>query len=313
MLERRPRGRLRPDEDGVRVMSIVVGVDGSVVSATALRWAAREAAVREDSLWIVHVRAPGRSRIPFGDGPLMESDDAAHYATQLLQEAARIARAEAPDIDIDVQGVTGQAATTLLEAAEEAALLVVGRSGHGTLGSIFLGSVSVRLAAHASCPVAVVPDISDSNSAHVVVGIAVETPGVRPVLSFAFDEAARRGCRLTVVAAYSIPFSEAIRRDPSVYGPYDPVSHSVTASSVAALLKHVRQERHAGVDVDTLVVGEDPAGAITVTGHGAQLTVVGSRGHGTVTGPALGSVSQAVLRHATHPVVVVPMVESHLD
>lgn len=313
MLRRRPGRPRTPDENGVRAMSIVVGVDGSAVSAAALRWAAQEAAVREDSLWIVHVRAPGRPRVPFASGPLMEFDDAANYASQLLAEAARIARAEAPEIDIDVQGVTGQVATTLLEAAEEAALLVVGRSGHGTLGTIFLGSVSIRLAAHASCPVAIVPDVSDSNSAHMVVGIAVETPGVRAVLSFALDEAARRSCRLTVVAAYSIPFTEAIRRDPSVYGPYDPVTHSVTASSVAALIKHVRQDRHHGVDVDTMVVGEDPAGAITTTGHGAQLTVVGSRGHGTVTGPGLGSVSQAVLRRATHPVVVVPMVESHLE
>ncbi|SDB85430.1 Nucleotide-binding universal stress protein, UspA family [Sanguibacter gelidistatuariae] len=293
-------------------MAIVVGVDGSMVSAAALRWAAREAGVREDSLWIVHVRAPGRSRIPFGDGPLMEPDDAAHYGAQLLEEAARIARSEAPDIDIDVQGVTGQVATTLLEAAEEAALVVVGRSGHGTLGTIFLGSVSLRVAVHASCPVVVVPVTSDAHSAHVVAGIAVEAPGARQVLSFALDEAVRRSCRLTVVAAYSIPFAQALRRDPSVYGPYDPINHAVTAASVAALLAHVREERHASLEIDTLVVGEDPAGAITLTGRGAQLTVVGSRGHGTVAGPVLGSVSQAVLRHAGHPVVVVPAGESHL-
>lgn len=295
------------------VMSVVVGVDGSMVSAAALRWAAREAAVREDSLWIVHVRAPGRSRIPFGDGPLMEPDDAAHYSAQLLAEAARIARSEAPDIDIDVEGITGQAAATLIAAADDAALLVVGRSGHGTLGTMFLGSVSLRVAVHASCPVAIVPVASDAEAPHVVAGLAVEAPGVRQVLTFALDEAVRRSSRLTLVAAYSIPFSQAIRRDPSIYGPYDPINHAVTASAVAALLAHVRQERHADLEIDTMVVGEDPAGAITLTGRGAQLTVVGSRGHGSVTGPVLGSVSQAVLRHATHPVVVVPAGESHLE
>ncbi len=38
---------------------------------------------------------------------------------------------------------------------------------------------------------------------------------------------------------------------------------------------------------------------------GAGLVVLGSRGHGLLTGPVLGSVSQSVLHHATGPVMVV--------
>ena len=51
----------------------------------------------------------------------------------------------------------------------------------------------------------------------------------------------------------------------------------------------------------------DPAKEIIAFGneHQADLIVIGSRGHGTLTGLLLGSVAQKVLSHASCPVVVV--------
>jgi nucleotide-binding universal stress UspA family protein len=43
---------------------------------------------------------------------------------------------------------------------------------------------------------------------------------------------------------------------------------------------------------------------------GADAIVVGSRGHGVLVGALLGSVSEALVRHAGRPVVVVPQLES---
>jgi nucleotide-binding universal stress UspA family protein len=48
-----------------------------------------------------------------------------------------------------------------------------------------------------------------------------------------------------------------------------------------------------------------PAELLIEASHGAALTVLGSRGHGRVSGMLLGSVSQHVARHAASPVVVV--------
>ena len=60
------------------------------------------------------------------------------------------------------------------------------------------------------------------------------------------------------------------------------------------------------LEVRTHVVEGLPTDAIAqVAGSTASLVVLGSRGHGLLTGPVLGSVSQSVLHHATGPVMVV--------
>lgn len=57
--------------------------------------------------------------------------------------------------------------------------------------------------------------------------------------------------------------------------------------------------------VRTFVAGS-PAHQLLTAAAGADLLVVGSRGHGGFTGLLLGSVSQQVSQHAPCPVVIVP-------
>jgi nucleotide-binding universal stress UspA family protein len=66
--------------------------------------------------------------------------------------------------------------------------------------------------------------------------------------------------------------------------------------------------RGTGVGVEvTLRVADDvsPAAELVEASHGAQLLVLGTRGHGEVVGTLLGSVAFAVTAHAACPVVVV--------
>ena len=61
-----------------------------------------------------------------------------------------------PD-DVEAQSVLGDAATVILEEAQNADLVVVGSRGLGGLMSIALGSVAARVSQRADCPVVVIP------------------------------------------------------------------------------------------------------------------------------------------------------------
>lgn len=62
-------------------------------------------------------------------------------------------------VELTVTVLTGPAATTILEHARTtgADLIVVGRHGHGRVGSALFGSVAEKVVRKAGCPVLVVP------------------------------------------------------------------------------------------------------------------------------------------------------------
>jgi nucleotide-binding universal stress UspA family protein len=65
------------------------------------------------------------------------------------------------------------------------------------------------------------------------------------------------------------------------------------------------------VHIDTYVINGHPASELVRQSKGADLLVVGSRGHSGLVGALLGSVSQYCVHHATCPVVVIR--DQHLD
>jgi nucleotide-binding universal stress UspA family protein len=140
---------------------IVVGVDGSDESRSALRWAVNEAQLRHDSVHVVHAwwaipeLEPG-TPVYYEDG----WDDLRDVeAPRCLDEFVdHTLGGDSPQVEITVEAVQGvEAATALLEASREADLLVVGSHGNGGVKGLLLGSVSRRCAQHATCPVVVVP------------------------------------------------------------------------------------------------------------------------------------------------------------
>ena len=59
------------------------------------------------------------------------------------------------------------------------------------------------------------------------------------------------------------------------------------------------------VEIRPLVVQDNPAQALLDCAKGADLLVVGNRGHGGFTGALLGSVGQHCAQHAECPVVII--------
>lgn len=134
---------------------IVVGVDGSEESDRALVWALEEARLRGASVEVVHAwRIPmlaGLSRLPVVDYREV-GQEILDAAVERALERVSGAAAETPITRTLVDGPIQRA---LCEAAQGAALLVVGSRGRGAFEELLLGSVSQYVAGHSSCPVVV--------------------------------------------------------------------------------------------------------------------------------------------------------------
>jgi len=135
---------------------VIVGVDGSDESARALSVALEMASRRQATLVVVHSWA-----LPASAGYYsVDVDDEERAAlTEQARSSARRMLAELtehPDVVVQVVGVQGAPAATLLRCASTADALVVGTRGHGAFTGMLLGSVSQQCAQHAPCPVVVV-------------------------------------------------------------------------------------------------------------------------------------------------------------
>jgi nucleotide-binding universal stress UspA family protein len=137
--------------------TILVGVDGSPGSRTALTWAAAEAADHLADLVVLdvweHALVP-----PMGSGAVPQSKvpDGSRPAAENLLQVIKEELGENPPVLVHPRVKQGNAAEVLIEESADADLLVVGTRGHGGFAGLVLGSVSQHVAAYAKCPVTVV-------------------------------------------------------------------------------------------------------------------------------------------------------------
>jgi nucleotide-binding universal stress UspA family protein len=137
---------------------IVVGVDGSKCSHSALRFALEEARIRQAKLrivvaWHVPLAAYGAGWVP---PPPNLAEDSEAAAKDVLAEALQAVKESAGSVEIEPVVREGQPAQILIEEAAKAELLVVGSRGRGGFRDLLLGSVSQQCAHHAHCPVVIV-------------------------------------------------------------------------------------------------------------------------------------------------------------
>lgn len=143
-------------------MAIVVGVDSSEESLQALRWAVKECRLRGTSLRAVHawqIPFVPDSYDPYFAGPVYSVppiDPAEMRRLAESQLARAVSTVETDDLEIEQLSVEGHPAEALLQAAEDAELLVVGSRGHGGFTGLLLGSISQACVHHARCPVVII-------------------------------------------------------------------------------------------------------------------------------------------------------------
>lgn len=140
---------------------VIVGVDGSDASVQALRFAAQLAPALGARL-----HAVACWDFPQMYAGYVPPDFEAFQAAAAKTLAESLDKAFGPDApqDMSKELIRGPAPAKLVEAAAGAAMLVVGRRGHGGIRGMHLGSVSTACVSHADCPVLVIH--SDGSSSH---------------------------------------------------------------------------------------------------------------------------------------------------
>ncbi len=136
-----------------------------------------------------------------------------------------------------------------------------------------------------------------ANGKRIVVGVDGSEQSVH-ALEWAVRQAGLTGGTVEAVCAWQFPVSYG-------WAVTDNTDYAALASE--ALEKAIAQAQHVNeaVEIHAFVVERNPAQALIDASDGADLLIVGNRGHGGFTSALLGSVSQHCVHHAHCPVVVI--------
>nr|WP_043720952.1 universal stress protein [Micromonospora maris] len=282
--------------------AVVVGVDGSEAALAAVRLAAAEAARRHRPLRVVHAFIWPSLHSPFTPGTEGPADGGLRgQAHQLVTAAVDEAQTTAPGLRVTGEIVDGAPTAVLLQASDDAALVVLGDRGLGGFTALVVGSVAVTVAAHARCPVLVARGTADPQGP-IVVGVDGSDVSRRAV-EFAVQTAAFRGATVVATHAYRHPASTGPGdMQPLVYD-----ESQLQAEEERALAESITglTDRYPEVTIRRESVRGRAPKVLTEASRTAQLLVVGGQGRGELTGLLLGSVSRSMLHHSHCPVAVV--------
>jgi nucleotide-binding universal stress UspA family protein len=286
---------------------IIVGVDGSPGSEDALDRALLEAERTGQPLRVVHAWTlptwAGGGGVAY-TMPLPNPAESGRCAQENLDEIvekALMRRTSAAAVTVTAEAHEGPASKVLSRLSTDAALLIVGGSGHGQLASTLLGSATTYLLHHARCPVMVVPaGAQTTRFARVVVGLD-GSPSSQAAFRWSLGVARTLDCPLVAVHAWVIS-------TPPVPIPYTSLPPKATYEQDAhdwlngELLGLLEGEEQTTV-VRHVPYGHTSAALLDETGPD-DLLVIGSRGRGGFASLLLGSVATQCAMHATSTVVV---------
>jgi nucleotide-binding universal stress UspA family protein len=228
----------------------------------------------------------------------MMRSDAAVHGERVLKEAATAATGQYRRLPITTLLRHEHASDALISLSGQAALVVVGSRGVNRVVGALLGSVSQRVAAHATGTVVVVgnSDPLRSSQLGILVGVS-DSDGGRAALDFACAEAARRGCRLTAVRAHG-GFGR------SRQGLSEELHSGQDATILSEAADRMRAE-YPQLAVDARLIDQVPAQALARLARDAALLVLGCRHQTGHRGSRLGPITAGLLRSSPCPVAVV--------
>lgn len=288
--------------------AIVIAVDGSEASATAVAWAANAATKRDAPLKLV--TAYTMPQFMYADGmvpPQELYDELEKEALDKISNARDQIHAFNPDLTVGHIIVEGTPIDMLLELSETADIIVMGSRGLGGLSGLVLGSVSSAVVSHAFCPVVVVRkdnNVTEENK-YGPVTVGVDGSEIsRKAMEYAFREADARKAPLRAAHSWS---DQELRTSL--------VGMSAMQSQIDAIANQEREmlaqelapfrEQYPDVEIEEVISRDRPIQVLNEAAEGAQLLVLGSHGRGGFKGMLLGSTSRALLQYAPCPMMVV--------
>ncbi len=288
---------------------VVVAVGNDPVDS-ALGYAAAEALRQGCGLHVlhaVHVTPTGPELVLLDFAEIEQIGYATLHAA--VERAADLVQGQVP---LTSSLVRGPVVSSILEATEDARLVVLQRRDLSRMMRTVTRSTSSGVAAHAHVPVVSVPTgwAESDHDAEVppVVTVGVDIPErSAAVLAVAAAAARARGARLHVLHTWWFP---------SVY---DDIIMSRVENDAWA--EHAREEIQgvlaelgdvvAGLSIDVEARHAHPADALIDAGRDSALLVVGRHDPLVPVGSHLGPVARAVLREATCPVLLANPTHAH--
>jgi nucleotide-binding universal stress UspA family protein len=140
--------------------------------------------------------------------------------------------------------------------------------------------------------------------ARIVVGIDGSDSAIEG-LRWAIQEAQLRGATIDAINAWNYPYVVV----PGAIVPAEPFADQAKDVAVEldqAMAAVAEEAKRAGVEINPIVTEGAASAVLCEAAEGADLLVVGFRGHGALRSLVLGSVTHDVLHHAPCPVVVIP-------
>jgi nucleotide-binding universal stress UspA family protein len=277
---------------------IVAGVDGTGSGLDAVALAARLARATGDPLIVACVYPRDTRPSTDGDANQEPAAKALDTAGELLGDLAVQYRTTA----------SSSPARGLAELAEreDAATVVVGSHRRGPFGRVASGGTAERLLHGSGCPVAVAPRGYRRREGGLRrIGVAfVDTPDGREAVRHAAELAARTGLPLTLCSVVNVHANWFV---PEAVRPEEETIPVEVRKDYQEALDRALAELPGGVRATGQLLYGEVVDELSVVGErGVDLLVCGSRGYGPVRRVLLGTVSAALVRQASIPVVVVP-------
>jgi hypothetical protein len=295
---------------------ILVGIDGSENSESAMWWAVDIAVESNRSLRLLTCYSlpalVGMGVSAGYVGPMLSSEEVRaaddHNRATLDLMKSKILKTH-PEIKIETFLDQGSPVMALLKASDDVSMIVIGTKGVGSGHALLMGSVSYAIAHRAECPVILVPESAKRTAAgRVVVGID-SSKGALDAANWALHFAEDMHRDLELITAWHYPYSAMSPEFGVMSGPdIDELRLAMLRDArnlVNRVKKHLSDDEGSKVSISTEVVEGSAADSLVEYTTPQDILVVGSKSHSLIAAVLLGSTAVGVAHRSKCPVVIV--------